>query len=194
MSREEWTAQGEPRARQERVDNWCEDYEKKKEQQQGEEEYNRKQAAKAAAEEKERTEEQAKARARAVLEAAAGEDEGQRKEKLRKVNEENRLKAQNTRAQEEGMNYPYDSSEWVEFIEDGHVYDFNKLTKERIWRGKEATYKFQKVPGKFDTGKKRGEYEGDATTAGSADPAGSEEEGAPPEDEAAAETSGQQQP
>ena len=42
-SPEEWTAQGQPRASQERVDNWFEDYKKKK-QLQGEEKYNRKQA------------------------------------------------------------------------------------------------------------------------------------------------------
>ena len=42
------------------------------------------------------------------------------------------------------MNYSYDPSEWVEFIEDGHVYDYNTVTKEKIWRGKKQLTSFRK--------------------------------------------------
>ena len=68
-----------------------------------------------------------------MLEAAADEEEErQREEKLRKVNEENRLKAQEATAKEQRMTYPYDTTEWVEFVEDGQVNDYNKVTKERL--------------------------------------------------------------
>ena len=57
--------------------------------------------------------------------AAAGveaEEERQTQEAIRKVNEENRLKAPESTAKEKDMTYPYDPAEWVEFIEDGQVY------------------------------------------------------------------------